>query len=153
MHECDHAGPLNTSGPGRKTDWEPVIVDLYQRLEAVLERLPVAVALDAAGNATPALLKRLQGLGADVSNPQFAVAGLKRAMDGKAEALFYESMVKGATLVAGLQKALEEAIAKLPIPKVMSYQLESGCELPGWTSVSFVRPAHALIVRQYYNIL
>ena len=38
-----------------------------------------------------------------------------------------------------------EAIAKLPIPKVMSYQLESDCELPGWSSVSFVRPAHGLL--------
>ena len=103
--------------------------------------MPVTVGLDALGNATPALLKRLQALGADAS----AVAGLKRAMDGKAEALFYESVVTGATLAVGLQKALEEAIAKLPIPKVMSYQLESGCELPGWTSVSFVRPAHGLV--------
>ncbi|MCX8517100.1 MAG: glycine--tRNA ligase subunit beta, partial [Rhodoferax sp.] len=35
----------------------------------------------------------------------------------------------------------------LPIPKVMSYQLDaaSGCELPGWSSVSFVRPAHGLL--------
>jgi glycyl-tRNA synthetase beta chain len=40
---------------------------------------------------------------------------------------------------------LKDAIAKLPIPKVMSYQLESGCELPGWSSVSFVRPAHGLV--------
>jgi glycyl-tRNA synthetase beta chain len=102
--------------------------------------MPVAVGLDAAGNATPALLKKLQALGADAS----AVAGLKRATDGKAEALFFESTVKGATLVIGLQKALEEAIAKLPIPKVMTYQLERGCELPGWSSVSFVRPAHRL---------
>ncbi len=110
--------------------------------KAVSQKLmPVSVGLDASGNATPALLKRLQALGADVS----AVANLKRAMDGKTEALFYESVVTGATLAAGLQKALEEAIAKLPIPKVMSYQLESGCELPGWTSVSFVRPAHGLV--------
>jgi glycyl-tRNA synthetase beta chain len=103
--------------------------------------MPVSVGLDAAGNATPALLKRLAGLGAEAS----AVASLKRAMDGKAETLFYESIVKGATLAAGLQKALEDAIAKLPIPKAMSYQLERGCELPGWTSVSFVRPAHGLM--------
>ncbi|HBH36798.1 MAG TPA: glycine--tRNA ligase subunit beta, partial [Curvibacter sp.] len=34
---------------------------------------------------------------------------------------------------------------KLPIPKVMSYQLESDCELPGWSSVHFVRPAHGLV--------
>jgi glycyl-tRNA synthetase beta chain len=27
----------------------------------------------------------------------------------------------------------------------MSYQLESGCALPGWSSVSFVRPAHGLV--------
>ncbi|WPB59376.1 glycine--tRNA ligase subunit beta [Xylophilus sp. GOD-11R] len=103
--------------------------------------MPVAVGLDAAGNATPALLKKLAALGADAS----AVPGLKRVMDGKAEALFLDSTAAGATLAAGLQKAIAEAIAKLPIPKVMSYQLESGCELPGWTSVSFVRPAHGLV--------
>ena len=110
--------------------------------KAVSQKLmPVSVGLDASGNATPALLKRLSALGADAS----AVPQLKRAMDGKAEALFYDSMVKGATLAEGLQKALLEAIAKLPIPKVMSYQLERDCELPGWSSVSFVRPAHGLL--------
>ncbi|MFN7039555.1 MAG: glycine--tRNA ligase subunit beta [Acidovorax temperans] len=118
--------------------------------KAVQQKLmPVTVGLDASGNATPALLKKLQALGADVSNPAAAVAALKRAQDGKAEALFYDSVVPGATLQAGLQKALDEAIAKLPIPKVMSYQLETDCGmdnfLPGWTSVNFVRPAHGLV--------
>ena len=107
--------------------------------------MPVAVGLDAAGNASPALLKKLQALGADVSNPAAAVAALKRAPDGKAEALFYDSLVNGATLDSGLQKALEEAIRLLPIPKVMSYQLERDCALPGWSSVNFVRPAHGLV--------
>jgi glycyl-tRNA synthetase beta chain len=110
--------------------------------KAVSQKLmPVTVGLDAAGQATPALLKRLAALGADAS----AVASLKRAPDGKAEALFYDSIVPGATLADGLQKALLEAIAKLPIPKAMSYQLETDCELPGWSSVSFVRPAHSLL--------
>ncbi|PIT81674.1 glycine--tRNA ligase subunit beta [Limnohabitans sp. 15K] len=114
--------------------------------KAVQQKLmPVAVGLDAAGNATPALLKKLQAMGADVSDPAAAVAALKRQPDGKAEALFYDSLVKGASLQAGLQKALEEALAKLPIPKVMQYQLETDCELPGWSSVNFVRPAHSLI--------
>jgi glycyl-tRNA synthetase beta chain len=114
--------------------------------KAVQQKLmPVAVGLDAAGNATPALLKKLQALGADVSDPAAAVAALKRAPDGKAEALFYDSIVQGASLQAGLQKALDEALAKLPIPKVMQYQLETDCELPGWSSVNFVRPAHSLI--------
>ncbi|WP_076998516.1 glycine--tRNA ligase subunit beta [Variovorax sp. KK3] len=109
---------------------------------AVTQKLmPVSVGLDASGQPTPALLKKLAALGADA----LAVPGLRRAMDGKAEALFFESTAKGATLAEGLQKALADSIAKLPIPKVMSYQLESGCALPGWSSVSFVRPAHGLV--------
>ena len=114
--------------------------------KAVQQKLmPVAVGLDAAGNACPALLKKLQALGVDVSDPAAAVAACKRAPDGKAQALFYDSVVKGACLQVGLQKALDEALAKLPIPKVMQYQLETDCELPGWSSVNFVRPAHSLI--------
>jgi glycyl-tRNA synthetase beta chain len=114
--------------------------------KAVQQKLmPVSVGLDASGHATPALLKKLQALGADVSDPVAAVAALKRAPDGKAEALFYDSVVKGASLAAGLQKAIDEALARLPIPKVMQYQLETDCELPGWSSVHFVRPAHGLM--------
>ena len=61
----------------------------------VMQKLmPVAVGLDASGNATPALLKKLAALGADAS----AVAGLRRENDGKAEILFYDSLAKGATL-------------------------------------------------------
>jgi glycyl-tRNA synthetase beta chain len=122
--------------------------------KAVQQKLmPVTVGLDASGNATPALLKKLQALGADVSDPAAAVAALKRAQDGKAEALFYDSVVPGATLQDGLQKALQESIAKLPIPKVMSYQLETDCELPGWTSVNFVRPAHGLVALHGSTVL
>ena len=98
--------------------------------------MPVSVGLDANGQATPALLKRLAGLGADVS----VVPQLKRAPDGKNEALFFDSIATGVTLAEGLQKALDEAIAKLPIPKVMTYQLADG-----WESVNFVRPAHGLV--------
>jgi len=114
--------------------------------KAVQQKLmPVTVGLDASGNATPALLKKLQALGADVSDPAALVARLRKAPDGKAQALFYDCMVGGATLEAGLQQALEFALTKLPIPKVMSYQLETDCDLPGWSSVNFVRPAHGLL--------
>ncbi|WHZ13154.1 MAG: Glycyl-tRNA synthetase beta chain [Burkholderiaceae bacterium] len=98
--------------------------------------MPVSVGLAADGRATPALLKKLAALGAD----EAAVHGLVRRIDGKAEALFYETTQKGATLAEGLQQALHEAIAKLPIPKVMTYQLADG-----WTDVRFVRPAHGLV--------
>jgi glycyl-tRNA synthetase beta chain len=98
--------------------------------------MPASVGLDTAGTATPALLKKLQSLGADAS----AVPRLKRALDGKAEALFYDRTLKGATLAEGLQRALNESVGKLPIPKVMTYQLADG-----WTDVKFVRPAHSLV--------
>jgi glycyl-tRNA synthetase beta chain len=55
-------------------------------------------------------------------------------------------VVPGAALAEGLQKALHDALAKLPIPKVMQYQLHgAGAAQPGWTSVHFVRPAHSLV--------
>jgi glycyl-tRNA synthetase beta chain len=103
--------------------------------------MPVSVALTADGQATPALQKKLAALGLDAS----VLPQLKRAPDGKAEALFFDTVVPGAILAAGLQKALDEALAKLPIPKVMTYQLGEGSEQPGWSSVNFVRPAHALV--------
>ena len=106
--------------------------------------MPVAVALDALGQPTPALLKKLAGLGVDAG----VVPQLRRQPDGKAEALVLDRVVPGATLAAGLQQALDTAIARLPIPKVMQYQLESGDGpdfQPGWTSVNFVRPAHGLV--------
>ncbi|GAA5167206.1 glycine--tRNA ligase subunit beta [Viridibacterium curvum] len=98
--------------------------------------MPVAVGLDADGQPTMALLKKLAALGADAS----AVPGLKRQSDGKAEVLMLDSVIKGVSLAAGLQKAIDEALAKLPIPKVMAYQLADG-----WRTVNFVRPAHKLV--------
>lgn len=98
--------------------------------------MPVSVGLDVQGNPTPALLKRLESLGADAS----AVAALKRVNDGKNEMLFFDSVASGVTLANGLQIALNTAIDKLPIPKVMGYQLNDG-----WTTVHFVRPVHGIV--------
>jgi len=105
--------------------------------QAVTQKLmPVKVGLDAAGQATPPLLKKLASFGADAS----AVPQLKRALDGKTETLFLDIVVQGTLLTDGLQKALQDAISQLPIPKVMTYQLADG-----WQSVHFVRPAHSLV--------
>ncbi|MBI1284564.1 MAG: glycine--tRNA ligase subunit beta [Thiobacillus sp.] len=116
------------------------------RIENVLARsadkpvstklMPVRVGLDAEGKATPALIKRLAALGADTS----AVSQLRRAADGKSEALFHDGIAPGTTLTEGLPRALEAAMAKLPIPKVMTYQLADG-----WRTVNFVRPVHGLV--------
>ena len=98
--------------------------------------MPATVGLDANGKATPALVKKLQALGEDES----AVAKLRKEHDGKADILFLDATQAGATLQEGLQKALDETLAKLPIPKVMTYQINDG-----WESVNFVRPAHGLV--------
>ena len=98
--------------------------------------MPVAVGLAADGSPTPALLKKLAASGLEGTEP----AALKRRMDGKSETLFAEAMAPSVALAEGLQAALEEAIAGLPIPKVMSYQLADGV-----TTVQFARPAHGLV--------
>ncbi len=97
--------------------------------------LPVSVALAASGSAPPPLAKKLAALGF----PDLTVADLERAQDGKAESFFYTYTAAGSALQAGLQAALEDSVAKLPIPKVMSYQRPDGA------TVQFVRPAHSLI--------
>jgi len=105
--------------------------------QAFVEKLmPVAVGLDKDGKATPALMKKL----AAKSLAHLNVATLERETDGKAEQLMYRGIAKGHALHVGLQAALEEAIANLPVPKVMTYQLADG-----HTSVQFVRPAHGLV--------
>ena len=103
--------------------------------------MPVSVGLDAQGNATPALLKKLQALGMDA----LQLSQLEQKMDGKAMALFVAQTQAGVTIEQGLQVALDHSISHLPIPKLMTYQLQEGCAMPGWDSVSFVRPVHHLV--------
>ncbi|KKI76795.1 glycyl-tRNA synthetase subunit beta [Burkholderia pseudomallei] len=98
--------------------------------------LPVSVALDAQGAPSAPLAKKLAALG----HPNLSIADLERAHDGKAEAFFVNYAAPGATLADGLQAALDETLAKLPIPKVMTYQRPDG------TDVQFVRPVHRLTV-------
>ena len=100
--------------------------------------MPVAVGLDASGQPTPALLKKLRSLCGDADPP--LLSQLKRAQDGKTETLFLDSVVKGAILTEGLQAALDETLQKLPIARMMTYQLADG-----WNTINFVRPAHALV--------
>jgi glycyl-tRNA synthetase beta chain len=126
----DYATPrrLAVSLPGVRAASEPKTAEV--------KLMPVSVGLDAQGGPTPALLKKLAAAGLSGVDP----AGLRRRMDGKAESLFADVVTPAVSLADGLQAALEEAIAGLPIPKVMGYQLADGA-----TTVHFVRPAHGLV--------
>lgn len=99
--------------------------------------MPTKVGIDADGNMTAPLQKRLdsKGLG------HLSLADLEIKSDGKQDYLYANGMATGAKLVDVINEAIDYAVTHLPIPKVMRYQLNDGI-----TSVRFVRPAHGLVV-------
>jgi glycyl-tRNA synthetase beta chain len=115
--------------------------------------MPLAVARDAAQRWTQAFVKKLEALGrghlAEVPVGSRAGAdALVVESDGKAEAVFLHGVTAGQPLHAALQAALDETLAALPIPKVMSYQLADGT-----TTVQFVRPAHRLVAMHGHEVV
>jgi glycyl-tRNA synthetase beta chain len=60
--------------------------------------------------------------------------------DGKSAFVYLKRLALGQPLQRALEDALAESLDKLPIPKVMTYQLPDGV-----TTVKFVRPAHGLV--------
>ncbi|MDR3299756.1 MAG: glycine--tRNA ligase subunit beta [Candidatus Accumulibacter sp.] len=101
---------------------------------ATLEKImPVSVALDADGQPTPALKKKLDAKGIPVA----AVPTFEKRLDGKSETFFYQATVPGARLDAVLSSIVADALKKLPIPKLMRW---------GDSDHQFVRPAHGLML-------
>jgi glycyl-tRNA synthetase beta chain len=114
--------------------------------EVIDKLMPAKVAFGPDGEPTEALKKKLASLGRShlATRASEAFDGPDHrytASDGKADYVYLRSLAKGQTLPRGLEESLEEAIAKLPIPKVMSY---AG---PGsyFNDEKFVRPAHRLL--------
>jgi glycyl-tRNA synthetase beta chain len=101
----------------------------------------IKVGLDAQGQPTQALIKWAEKQGA-------ALDQLQRIPDGKQEVFVARVKQAGAKLAAVIQAVIEKALAQLPIPKMMRYQLADGV-----TTVSFVRPAHSLIVLHGANVM
>ena len=109
--------------------------------EIQLKGPSVAVGLDASGQPTMALKKWAEKQGADVS-------ALTRGSDGKQEVFFWKSTQPGAVLADVIGDIITETLGQLPIPKVMTYQLADGL-----TTVSFVRPAHGLVLLHGSEVL
>jgi glycyl-tRNA synthetase beta chain len=95
--------------------------------------MPVSVALDAEGQPTPALLKKLAAKGI----PAEAVPALERRLDGKTESFFHKATVPGAKLDEALPGIVADALKKLPAPKLMRW---------GDSEHQFVRPVHGLVM-------
>jgi glycyl-tRNA synthetase beta chain len=106
--------------------------------QAFSEKLmPAKVGLDDQGQPTAALIKKLAAKGLE----HLGAADLTQIDDGKQAYLVAEGLASGALLSEVIQGIIEAALGKLPIPKMMRYQLADGT-----TSVSFVRPAHRLVI-------
>ena len=112
------------------------VLDTAPELPFTQKLVPASVGLDAQGQPTAALRKKLDALGLT-----YDAQAIVREADGRQEILVMRGVRPGMRLAAGLQAALLETLAQLPIPKVMSYQLADG-----QTTVQFVRPAQRLLV-------
>jgi glycyl-tRNA synthetase beta chain len=109
--------------------------------------LPTSIAFDAQGQATAPLLKKLAALG----YPDLDLSSLEKSGEGKNEALFLNVIAKGGTLQATAQTALAQTLDKLPIAKMMHYQvLQKNGQL---AEVEFARPAHRIIALHGDQIL
>ncbi|MFO1284129.1 MAG: glycine--tRNA ligase subunit beta [Burkholderiales bacterium] len=121
--------------------------------DVVDKLMPAKVAYAADGTATEALRKKLAQLGrASLAErrrgeAQDGTDRLAIASDGKADYVYLHSVAKGQPLATGLQSALDDAIAKLPIPKVMTYPTPAspGAAASYFNREKFVRPAHWLV--------
>jgi len=109
--------------------------------------LPTSIAFDAEGKATAPLLKKLGALGyADID-----LSSLEKAGEGKNEALYLNVVAKGAALEQTAQTALEQTLNKLPIAKMMHYQVQQ--KNGSLADVQFARPAHRIIALHGSNTL
>jgi glycyl-tRNA synthetase beta chain len=90
----------------------------------------VAQGFDAQGKATQALLGFARSCGA-------AVEALQKSADAKGEFFVYRASKPGEPLEAHLPRIVEQALDKLPTPKLMRW---------GSGEAQFVRPVHGLVL-------
>ena len=132
---CDESQKTVFATPRRLAVSISHVTEISPNRSIRVKLLPVAIALDASGNPTPPLAKKLATLGfSDVS-----VDELEKENDGKTEFFFHTYTAPGIPLATSLQAALEKAIRSLPAPKIMTYQRPDG------RTVEFVRPVHSLL--------
>ena len=101
--------------------------------------VPVNIGFDDGGKPTPALDKAIKAKTGFETVDSVPPDRLERRSDGKLERLYYIEPPITIHLRSALQEALDDAIDKLPIPKLMTYQLSDGA------TVKFARPVHKLL--------
>ena len=103
----------------------------------LIKLMPAKIGFNEANEPTQALVKKLQSLNERAE----AIQKIIKKDEKNQEVLFIEKKISGESLEDVLSEIIDNSINKLPIKKMMSYQLEDG-----WNSVNFVRPLKNLLV-------
>ena len=150
----ESATPVTFATPRRLAVFLTGVADTSPDQPVETKLMPKSVSLTSDGSVSTAFTRKLEGLGrAHLATPTLdAESGPDRIVvrnDGKADYVYLLSVAKGQPLVRGLQEALDEAVDRLPIPKVMSY---AG---PGhyFNNEKFVRPAHGLVALHGHKVV
>ena len=109
-----------------------------------IKLMPASVGFDDSKKPTDALLKKLHA----ISLNEKAVSDIVKKNENNTEILYINKNVEGAKLKDFIAECISSSLARLPIKKMMSYQLSDG-----WTTVNFVRPAHGLIILHGANVI
>ena len=99
----------------------------------LIKLMPKKIGFDANGNAQQALIKKLESIGNKESSLSEIIT--------KEDNLYIEKNIVGKKLHEIIEGLILDSLIKLPIKKVMTYQLSDG-----WETVNFVRPAKNLVI-------
>ncbi len=105
--------------------------------KTIIKKLvPTSVGFDEEGNPTKSLLKKMESIGVKENQ----LKNIYSDKSGKVEMLFIRQNDLGVCLEKAIDRALDRAVRKMPIPKLMTYQLDDGV-----TDIKFVRPVRGLL--------
>ena len=111
--------------------------------ERLIKLMPYSVGFDEHNNPTQPLIKKLSSIDEAIKTEDLEIIE-----ENNKKFIYVLKKIKGFRLEDGLGDIIKNALQKLAIKKVMSYQLKDG-----WTSVNFVRPMRGLIVLHGKQIL
>jgi glycyl-tRNA synthetase beta chain len=154
---------LDLLGGNAKLEWFATPRRIAARVSEVLEvgapkerktkLMSKSAGFDANGKPTVALVKKLEREYSRSPMPENMLQDILRDRvsvenDGKNDNLVHTVMASGQHLATSIDSLIDDTLRSLPIPKVMNYQLADGV-----TDVSFVRPAHRLLVIHGSNLV
>ncbi len=120
------------------------IKDKAENQNVSIKLMPASIGFDSLKKPSEALLKKLYTVGLD----EKAFDNIIKKNENSSEILYIDKNIEGKKLKDIIGECITSSLSRLPIKKMMSYQLSDG-----WTTVNFVRPVHGLIVLHGANII